>query len=446
MPDPAPKRRWLTFSLRTFLVVTLGVALVLGYIGRLRLAAERERRMQELIARSFSNSAWVERPRVVGKPTAQDASTRKSLMEVLEQKQDPEFRRDYRISVPEHGTGLPRNYDVLVYGKYLDTVARRLELRVRSDKMWAEFATDKEIRRGTLPVEVADKMIRELVYAFTAETKARNPNNWDLELFLSTFSAHMSHAPEIRVEVKSCVEKRPFHLQTEAWQAIAIDVSSSTAGVHGWAHTRVCQGLTDLLREKLPVIPPDDALRSEVVSRLRAITDRGFEDESQIADPNTKLLTSIERDDLAAVEANIFSQLAIAWRIKEAAPELRRLYLPEAEAKLAIVTADDPTELLRAALTGEDWKLFDFALDYVVDNLTSEFADLMVWSWPHVWKDYRQKHIVAKLKRATFNAERTRQSNAVAYKDLLKQFMTDEEWSAFRDLVRPRLTEQSKLE
>jgi hypothetical protein len=39
---PAPKRRWLTFSLRTFLVVTLALSLVLGYFGRAWLKAYRD--------------------------------------------------------------------------------------------------------------------------------------------------------------------------------------------------------------------------------------------------------------------------------------------------------------------------------------------------------------------------------------------------------------------
>jgi hypothetical protein len=38
----APKRRWLTFSLRTFLVVTLALSLVLGYFGRAWLKAYRD--------------------------------------------------------------------------------------------------------------------------------------------------------------------------------------------------------------------------------------------------------------------------------------------------------------------------------------------------------------------------------------------------------------------
>src|SRR5829696_207743 len=36
------KRRWLTFSLRTFLVVTLALSLVLGYFGRVWLKAYRD--------------------------------------------------------------------------------------------------------------------------------------------------------------------------------------------------------------------------------------------------------------------------------------------------------------------------------------------------------------------------------------------------------------------
>src|SRR5436190_1021619 len=40
--SPAPKRRWLTFSLRTFLIVTLALSLVLGYFGRVWLKAYRD--------------------------------------------------------------------------------------------------------------------------------------------------------------------------------------------------------------------------------------------------------------------------------------------------------------------------------------------------------------------------------------------------------------------
>jgi hypothetical protein len=42
MSTAAPKRRWLTFSLRTFLVVTLALSLVLGYFGRAWLKAYRD--------------------------------------------------------------------------------------------------------------------------------------------------------------------------------------------------------------------------------------------------------------------------------------------------------------------------------------------------------------------------------------------------------------------
>src|SRR4051795_10607222 len=39
---PTPKRRWLTFSLRTFLAVTLALSVVLGYFGRMWLKAYRD--------------------------------------------------------------------------------------------------------------------------------------------------------------------------------------------------------------------------------------------------------------------------------------------------------------------------------------------------------------------------------------------------------------------
>src|SRR6185295_7106910 len=108
---------------------------------------------------------------------------------------------------------------------------------------------------------------------------------------LSVFGAYATHTPYVQIDVRSRAEKSPFHLRTEAWQLIGTDISRSTAGVHGWAHSRFCRGLSELLREKLPVIQPDDALKDEIVERLRAITDRGFEGEKQIADPATKLLT-----------------------------------------------------------------------------------------------------------------------------------------------------------
>lgn len=177
MSTPALKRRWLTFSLRTFLVVTLGIALVLGYVGRARIAAERERQMKELIARSFSSKAWVELPTSIGKLNLQDAAARDALLEFLEQKQDAEFRRDYRIVVPDHSTGLPRDYDVLIYGNFLDWFASRLEVRVRNGKAQGELLSEEEVRRGELPIDVVDKLVRQMAYGYLAQEVLRKPSS-----------------------------------------------------------------------------------------------------------------------------------------------------------------------------------------------------------------------------------------------------------------------------
>jgi hypothetical protein len=422
MPTRILKRRWLTFSLRTFLVATLGVALVLGYIGRSRLAAERERQMRELIAQSFSNSAWVERPKLIGKPTAQDEAARKALLEVVEQKQDPEFRRDYRIIVPEHGTGLPRDYDVLIYGKYIDLWPSRLEVRVRDGKAQGELLTDEEFRRGEVAIDVVDNLVRQLAYGYVAADERRKPREFDSPPMWSTY---VSHAPCYCIEVISRTDKLPWHLKTDDWPLVADGVRSNTAGVQGTAHTRFGIELIELLHERLPVLQSDAALKKELVQRLAAISPPaggGREDDSIDADPATLPLDYYLRYDLPAVEALVYSQLAVRWRIAQAAPEFQRLFLHEAQAELAIATADDPTELLRTALTGENGDLFGFAVDFLVEDVTPEVADLVVQAWPDISDDFRREQIVSALKIKTVSLrEQTEGRESLEYDDLIKR-------------------------
>jgi hypothetical protein len=402
MPSATPKRRWLTCSLRTFLLATLGVALVVGYIGRARIAAEHQRRMQELIATSFSNSAWIERPKVIGKPTAQDAAARTALLEVFERKQDREFRKKYRIVIPDHSTGLPQDYDVLVYGKYIDRAARRLEMHVRGGKVWAELATDDEFRRGELPAEIVDGMVRQLSYGFLARQELRDPNDDDF-----SFSGGGSHSPDIQIEVFSCDKASPLLLKPKPRQLIASNIAPHFDGVEEYVHARFCNGLTQLIEDKLPVLQPNDELKQELVQRLKAVgapTNGGLKHDSLDADPAIMPLDYYRRNDLLAVESLICSRLAIAWRVPQAAPELRRLSLSTAEAQLAIAVADQPDELLYVALTGEDWDMFTFATDFIEDHLTVERIDLLVQSLPNVKDDYRREEVFKRLMDAHLTA------------------------------------------
>jgi hypothetical protein len=215
-------------------------------------------------------SPWLEKPVRLGGISDKDWIAREHLLNSLNEKQTDEFRRDWEVVIPELPTGLPDDYDILVYGQHVGMALLRLEVQVRGRHANAELVTVAGIRRGELPADECDDLARQIAYAFGAEQSQRRTEmrEWPPSLRYGLFA---THARRQRLELVSRDRLMRLHLRTEAWQTLTDTVSANTAGVPGFAHAQVSQTLERMAREQLPLIEPGDELRRELVSRLQRI-------------------------------------------------------------------------------------------------------------------------------------------------------------------------------
>ncbi len=405
------------------------------------------------------SDAWVVAPSREGAMTAEDLRARKTLNKLVQKNQSDQFRKYYSVALPNKPTGLPDDYDVLMYGEWTDVLRMRLEIHVRGDRVTAEMVTADGFYRGPLPPEPIDHLARQLAYGFCAERK-RTPAA--LPALIGSFEGWSSihYVRFQRIELISRDPQRPFHLRTEPWQLTTHWVAIDDHGVAGFAHTRFGEGVERLVRKKLKLLKPTDELRGEVVARLQQIEapkKPAADDESGDADSGEsewreweirqqkRPLDDMFRDDLASVEAKLYARLAVHWRLEKALPELRRLGLKEAALRLAIVTADDPTDLLKGALLTEDDEdrteddcLVEWSLNYVSRLPDEKRTEVLLHAMPRVQCGYRADDILQQLADCQLNAGQLAQidkfynetadlrSQVAAARCLLKQTNQDE--------------------
>ena len=354
-------------------------------------------------------------PACDGQITAKDSRARKSLINLIQQKQDGHFRKHYKVVVPEKPTGLPDDYDILIYYGYTSREGihiRRMEVNVRGNRATGEMVTAAGIRRGPLDVGYIDELARQLTYARQAEVTeiARTDESDDS-------SGPFYHRGSLQpMELISRDPKKPFHLMAELWFPREETIRHRAGGVVSFTEGRLSSGVESVLREKLELLPRTDELGREVVSRLGRIKTPEKTARAKVEKPkNEKQLSSLQphpdkalphdrrpldsvyRHDLASIEAKLYSHLAIDWRLEEALPELRRLGLGNAAIRLSIATSDDPTELLKTGLMHEDWGLFRWSLAFTVFLSPQKRAEVFVDSLPGVKDEFRASDVLKYL-------------------------------------------------
>src|SRR5687768_16216092 len=79
---------------------------------------------------------WRVAPPVVKELTAADREARDELLKLIEKKQDPAYRAEWKLEIPERASGVPVNYDVLLYRTYAgwSSSATRIEIQVRAGR------------------------------------------------------------------------------------------------------------------------------------------------------------------------------------------------------------------------------------------------------------------------------------------------------------------------
>jgi hypothetical protein len=367
---------------------------------------------------------WVVAPPRDGPMTAKDRLARKGLVDLIEENQTEEFRKLFQVDVPDEPTGLPDDYDILIYGSFKDILLLRLQIQIRGSTASGELVTADGFKRGSLPVAKIDDLARQLSYAFQSRKKRRVGTEDVWVEGIGSISGSGRERRE-RIELISRDPARPFHLRTEAWALNTWRIDGSTYDVASLAHTRVGEAVEELAREKLKRMEPSADLGREVVERLRRIeasqpsnpargTDSEDESPGVAADssgfPSQLPLDDPFRDDLPSVEALLYARLAVYLRLREALPELRRLGLEGAERRLQIVTADDPTELLKEALLVEitEDDIAWWAEQYARQLPSPKDADVLLYGFFHV----PERCLYVPLKACDLNKEHLSQLHA----------------------------------
>ncbi|NQT40422.1 MAG: hypothetical protein HQ581_23210 [Planctomycetes bacterium] len=338
---------------------------------------------------------WKVAPPRDGPMTAEDRRAHKMMVELIEKEQTPEFRKWFRVVVPEEPTGLPENYDILLYGRYGDVYLMRLEIRIRGKEATGELVTTDGFYRGPLPAEQIDDPARQLSYGFQSRTELKVKRGM-LGGGGALGDGFGRNFRGQHVELISRDPARPFHLQTEAWQRCNDSISDSSDGVEEFAHTRFSEEVEELAREKLTLLEPTAKLHRELVDRLRRIeVPKAVITESETEPPDFSPdrlpLEHYDRHDRPSIEARLYSRLAVYWHVEEALPELLRLKLSGAVTRLRIVTADDPTELLQTAILTKDEekeegqeedKLSEWATEYAGQLPLPKGAEVLLYALP----------------------------------------------------------------
>lgn len=322
---------------------------------------------------------WITAPDANAKPSEGDIAARKTLLDLIDRKQSPAFREHYRVIVPE-ASGLPSDYTILLYCKYVNwpDSARRVEVNVRAGKAMAQSVTDEGVFAGELPFAEVDELARQLALSFQSTLKTRNKD--------SSFIHHLGHGahiPDVTIEIKSGNPRRPMHLKTDAWEPVygrAIDEFSRD--VRGFMHSRFHNALLTMAVDNLRPLAGDEQNRLIIAGLKKLPVDEAKEP------------WDYSREDLAAVEALLYSHLAVESALASALPELKRLRLDSQAKKLSLVTSSDPAADLATVIVKAERDLYDWALDHVQGK--PQYAPMLVDSLAKVPPD-RRNHLLEAL-------------------------------------------------
>ncbi len=346
---------------------------------------------------------WIRMYLPAGRATDQDVEARQALLEHIDKNQEEEFRSNFTVDVPERATGLPRDYDILIYGQHATKWVRRLEVQVRGDHATGQLATPRtefrrgEFRRGELPAEAIDSLTRQLIYSAMATEREKTVHEHDLENNLRS-KHYANHTMDERIEVISRDTDHPFHLKTDARQPLARKIGLTDSGVTDYAHARFWRDLITMA-VRLPEEQLGPELGQELARRLRDLKlpstselskDRVQGGEIRLDQTNQYVNEAEDnRVNLSEIECLVYGQLVVDCRAKEALPELVRIGMHKEFAMLRLATADDSSQLLKNALEGEDFEIYSFALRFATTPLTPKNIDVMLDSLPQLKAEFR---------------------------------------------------------
>lgn len=289
-------------------------------------------------------AAWLVKPATVSELPPADRKAREAFVKLIETRQAAEFRKTQVVKVLNQASGVPENYDVLLYREEPTWAGAgaRFKVEVRAGQANVELISDAGIFRAQQPAEEIDTLTRQLAYAFQTSVSERE----DLDLLGSVRSSMFAtHTAKEVIQIQSREAKRPLHLQTPAWQPLASNVDSSTHGVPGFAHARLQREFWRIISEEGALLAPE-AENQEILQRLKEI----------------RLETTI--GVLPRLEARIYGTLAAHRGLAAALPDLRRLELKDQLEKLEVISAVNPADKIKQLLRNErGFWVIDYAAD-----------------------------------------------------------------------------------
>ncbi|MFO0902330.1 MAG: hypothetical protein U0939_04975 [Pirellulales bacterium] len=372
---------------------------------------------------------WFITPLPSGPPTAEDAAARREVLQQIQDLQTDAFRKQYELQTSEHASGVPADYDILVYGVYGGR-ADRLEIQVRGGHARGEyFGTHSDWHwAGEGDAGSIHSWTRQLVYAALVNHSPRTPPAQVLEVDTDddpttielienegpgrvarkssySFTTHVYHQ---RIEIRSRDLQRPFHLRTEARQPNVSRIDLRDSGMRGYAHGVYIQQLQRWIFAVGKRTPLKDAPPQEVVRRLedftRSVQAAGPRLLEQIRRDDREPLEAVESHDFdedgvqkAIVEARILGAWAVAARARGAGDILERLGRTEQAQCVRITTADDGGALWRQTLTDADWSRFSLTLETLESQSSPLAIEILLDSIPRLPDEYRAKMVLHSL-------------------------------------------------
>jgi hypothetical protein len=273
-----------------------------------------------------------------------DRAARAAALELAEENQTHNFRKKCILEIAETASGLPAEYDLLMYYGHFQLGFIRIQCR--ENDATGVLLTSTTIRRGTLPRLRLDHFVRSFLFLRRAQQRYRAgfqpPSSW--------MAGVGCPATYLTIEIRSSVEDALIlKTPTAEWLPQPVLAIREREGVQPFALAWFGDTVLTMCRGHLQDDTDQAKTTGQLVHRLEGMR-RGKRE-----------LIDYLRTDRQAIEAEICAELLLARKEPDALSQFRRLGLTEYARKLEIALATEPADLLRRILADPEDDLWYWA-------------------------------------------------------------------------------------
>lgn len=322
------------------------------------------------------------------KMSAADQAARVDACELESKHQTRNCQSTCVVQVPEAASGLPTEYDlVMYYGWYALGVIR---IQCRETDTAGELVTTREFRRGKLPWAEVDHLTRQFLYLYRAQVRRRDGSETRDYLY----AGYASPAPFITIEVRSVAGQLLLKTETVQWYARSI---TQREGVKPFAVAWFAERIQALCRQQLQ----NQIERREVVAELLARLKEMQPGRQDLSDPT--------RHDRLSYEADAYAKLLLMRKESNALPQFCRLGLTAYARQLEVALAEDPATLFREILANEKDELWHWARTNVHSHLNPEaHRDVLIFALNRCGKPILQRVLIGEVRKLPASAHARR--------------------------------------